>query len=160
VNEQFVWATEVRIADYVSASIELAGMTTGRSDTPESKLVSMGSALASLGDMTLDEFRQRLVPGVLGSRAKALLRLDGILRAAPSCPPHILAELEQYRNKFVGAARLASWAVPVELRSARSLRDGMSSTQSYLANYGRLLEVWPTMRAAAVDHAEAVWLTA
>lgn len=119
--------------------------------TPPARLVALGTYLEEVGAMAVDTFVE--LQQFEAWRMMDIIRrgIQDRLRSSGKLPPNVADALT--RHFVLLEARMSSdrFLQPIDLPGDGTIEDRLGRVQALIAEYGRLLQVWPSLIDAADD---------
>jgi hypothetical protein len=119
------------------------------SDTTEVRMRQLGSHLRSIGEQPLVDFVESIRLHIVEQESSRLDYLDQQLRDDTESPEFWREDLEAYLAHVREALTHDDFDIPFDLKSGRSDDENRQLMRVLFSRYGRLLQDWPDMVAAA-----------
>jgi hypothetical protein len=122
-------------------------------NTGPARLRGLGRHLRELAGASAIEFRDFLLTAVLDHQSAELSFREHLLKKRPDAPEFWRSDLERYNDHVRAALSRPDADLPYELRetTARNPAQSRALLQRLMIEFGRLLETWPEIFAAARD---------
>ena len=145
-----IWrrAGELRFAGLVDLAMRALPPSPAHS-SPEQRLDALGGHLVQLGSLTPGGLHELLFPHLARGLARAIARLDGLLRAHQGQPAFwardVRRTIEIYERRLLSTTPL----LPDEPALQGRDRPAAEAAQRLLLRLGQVLQAWPALRSAA-----------
>ena len=113
------------------------------------RMSALGRHLAQFGAMPARDFAHCLREIVLGHESEKIEWLTGQLREDEGASAHWRRDVQAYLDHTREAVADHDFDIPFDLKTGRSPEENRAFMQRLFAEFGRLLEQWPAIFAAA-----------
>lgn len=141
-------ASGVTLANVIIECIRSASAVED-STSDEGRLRTMGQHLVELGSLPGRHFRGHLREVLSRSYRGYHALMEQWLQRYRGKPEYWASDVQRYMGLLAAALERPDFFVPIELAAHRGVATACALTQELVLNYGRLLEGWPRMTAAA-----------
>jgi hypothetical protein len=147
-----IWADAgaTRLSDLIMHAM-LTWSPLPRPSSSRERTVGLGAHLEQVGRLPLQDFFDLLTFGLLGRLDRYRRTLLDNLRSAGPLPPAMQRAATQQLATLEARATSAELASPRDLPGGGSVGEQLGRVQSLVAEFGRLLQVWPDLIDAAQD---------
>ena len=135
-------ASQSRVSEMLLALVGRYSPSLSR--TVEGRMRHLGDYLNDVANADIDQLMRLVTEASLNVHCQHLMMAE---RAAGADPGHAhwLEAVERHREVFIGNAANPNFFVPVEFQGSAPTPDARLSVQSFLSDYGRLLNAWPDL---------------
>ena len=140
----FVSAAQTRIADLL-IHLVTSWTPSVRTTRPRHRLARLAEWFGELASFDEPEFARAIVGSVFNAREHELRLIETALEPGSGYPDYWQRDLRRYRETLLVNLARPEFFVPVELKSARSVRHGYRRTREFLRMSSECLKVWPTL---------------
>jgi hypothetical protein len=128
------------------------------SDSTEHRMRHLGSHLRNISEQPMPDFVETIRTQILEQESARLDYLEQELRDDTESPHFWREDLEAYLAQVREALTCDDFDIPFDLKAGRTPDENRALMRELFSRYGRLLEEWPDMVAAAKEiNAEAEW---
>jgi len=115
----------------------------------EERLHRLGAYLSEIGNLALPEFQEFIQLQVSLRISQLLSSLEQLLRKHNGSPAYWARDLRQYIDTTQESLQSKDCIVAQDLRQGRTDSEAVRLSQQLIFEFGRLLQVWPELMAAA-----------
>ena len=139
----FVSATQTRIADLMIHLVN--SWPSIKATRPRHRLARLAEWLGGIASLDEPEFARVIVGLIFNARERELTLIERALQPGSAYPDYWQRDLRRYRQILLANLERPEFFVPVELRRARSVRQGYGVIREFFRMSSECLTVWPTL---------------
>jgi hypothetical protein len=121
------------------------------SDSVESRMRQLGAHLRSIAEQPFDDFVETIRAQLLEQESARLDHIEQQLRDDTDSPDFWRDDLEAYLAHVRESLTEDNFDIPLDLKSGRAADENRKLMRDLISRYGRLLEEWPRIVAAAKE---------